>query len=464
MSEARLDTSRHRLSLTDSELFYRLGWFTRFRWVMGVSGLLVLLFGWYVMGVRFRPHGEAASVSPAVTVLLIVFLYNAAFAFLVHILQSRGRITRRLIVNTALGQLVCDMVALTVFAHFTGGVENFFLILILLPLVIVTELLPPALTYVTAGGAVILINALAWGEQQGLIRHVHAEFPGGGVRFYDDPLYVLVFTASLTVTIFAMVFVAASISQRLRWRERQLEEARDALSASDEAKSFFMRRAGHELRAPLAAIYSILEAVAETCEGLKERHCRLIHRAQERTRALMQMVDDLRQYSRIRVLEPVLRVERIDLEKVVHSTVELFSEQADAAGVSLTFKTEPASLAGDEELVRELVTNLISNAIQYTPAGGKVDVMLTAYRDEVLLTVSDTGIGIGDEAASKLFDEFYRGAEARNVLTAGTGLGLSITKRIVEMHAGQIDFTSQLGRGSTFTVRLPRRMPDKDKR
>jgi len=124
--------------------------------------------------------------------------------------------------------------------------------------------------------------------------------------------------------------------------------------------------------------------------------------------------------------------------------------------VSLTVETQPARIEGDEELLREVVTNLLANAIQYTPSGGKVDVMLAAYDDRVLLTVSDTGIGISDEAAANLFREFYRAPEARAVLADGTGLGLSITKRIVEMHGGRIEFVSRLGRGSTFSVYLPR--------
>jgi len=310
------------LSLTDAELFYRLGWFTRFRWVMCSLGLLILLIAWYVLGVRFYAAGHAVPVTRAVTVILVVFLYNAAFTFLDHILHWRGTITRRMIVWLALVQLLCDMGALAALAHFTGGVENFFIILVLVPLVIATELLPRYLAYLTAAGAALLVNALAWGEQQGLIEHIHVVFPTGGVNLYSNPYYVLAVTASLTITIFAMVFVACSISGRLRAKEDQLERAHQALRASDEAKSFFMRKAGHELRAPLAAIYSILEAIAETCAGLSDRHCRLIRRTQKRTAALMEMVDELRTYTRIREPDEMLQVELVELDEVVRGTVE----------------------------------------------------------------------------------------------------------------------------------------------
>jgi len=167
------------LTLTERELIYELGWFTRIRWAVGALALVLLLLSYYVLDVRFRrSDGALMTVAPAVYVVLVVFLYNAAFTFLVHVLRARGRITRRLIVELALGQLACDMIAVIALAHFTGGVENFFLVLTLLPLVIATHLLGQSLAYATAAGAALLINALAWGEQQGLLRHTHAIWLG----------------------------------------------------------------------------------------------------------------------------------------------------------------------------------------------------------------------------------------------------------------------------------------------
>jgi len=462
-----------RLSLTDRELLFRLGWFTRIRWVMGGAALLILLVSWYVLGVRFRSPGTEPTMSPAVNVVLVVFLYNAAFAFIVHIIQARAhvegpegphgralRVNRRLIVPLALGQLTCDMIAVVALAHFTGGVENFFLVVILVPLVIATELLPQSLAYATAAAAVVLVNALAWGEQQGIIPHVHADWPGGGVNLYTDRLYVFEVTGGLTLTIFAMVFVASSISKRLRLRESELEEAYRALSLADEAKSFFMRKAGHEMRAPLAAIHSILDAVAETCEGLSENHCRLIKRAQKRMRGLMVLVDDMRHYSRLRTPEVMFSTEKfkpLELGQIVRETVELFRQKATSAGVKLSYRADSVRLEGGEELLREMVTNLVSNAVQYTPAGGRVRVRLRNSGHEAALRVSDTGIGISPEAWEGLFEEFHRSPEARQMLPEGTGLGLAITRRIVEMHGGRITYTPHKGGGSVFIATLPLR-------
>jgi signal transduction histidine kinase len=444
------------LSITDRELLYRLGWFIRVRWAMGGLALFVLLLSWFVLGVRFR-IGGIETMTPAVYVVLCVFLYNAVFTFAIHVFQAVGKVTRRLIQELAIAQLVCDMIAACVLAHYTGGVENFFIILMLMPLVVATELLPRGLTYLVAGVAVVLIHVLAWGEQQGLLGHVSLEWPGKTAGLYADPMYVLQVTSALTLTIFAIVFAASSISRQLRGREADLEEAYLFLRQADEAKSFFMRKAGHEMRAPLSAIHSILGTIEHTTTVLDSEHRRMMARAQHRLRGLMQLVDDLRHYSRIRSAHSFLRIRRIHLDAVVRATVELFRERAANGGVSLTCATEPVEMEGDEELLSEVVTNLVSNAVQYTPSGGKAEVRLTAGRQDAVLSVSDTGIGISPEERDGIFEEFFRAPKARRLLPEGSGLGLAITRRIVELHQGRIEFSSQDEGGTVFVVQLPLR-------
>ncbi len=444
------------LSITDRELLYRLGWFIRVRWTMGGLALFGLLLSWFVLGVRFRVDG-AETMTPAVYAVLGVFLYNAVFTFAVHVFQAVGKVTRRLIYELAMAQLVCDMIAACVLAHYTGGVENFFIILVLMPLVVATELLPRGLTYPVAGAAVLLIHALAWGELQGMLPHVHLVWQGKTTVLYADPMYVLEVTAALTLTIFAIVFAASSISRQLRGREADLEEAYLFLRQADESKSFFMRKAGHEMRAPLSAIHSILGTIEHTAAVLDPEHRRMMARAQHRLRGLMQLVDDLRHYSRIRSAHSFLRIRRLRLDAVVQATVELFRQRAAGGGVSLTCTTELVELEGDEELLSEVVTNLVSNAIQYTPSGGKAEVRLVADRQEAVLTVSDTGIGISPEERDGIFEEFFRDPKARRLLPEGSGLGLAITRRIVELHQGRIEFSSQDEGGTVFVVHLPLR-------
>ena len=467
MAESQFDSAGYQegLTLTERELFDRLGWFTQIRWVMGLFSLLMLLAGWSLFGILFRVGTDEASLLPAARVVLLIFLYNAVFTFLLHLARSRRRITRRTIILIALGQIACDMLAVFGLVHYTGGVENFFVILMLLPLVIAAEMLPRKLAYVTAAGGAVLTNFLAWAEQQGVLPHARAERidnPGVPVfaELHADPIYVLKATVALTAMMFAIVFIGSTIAKRLRMREAELERAYRRLHRVDEAKGFFMRKAGHEMRAPLAAIYSILDAITHAAADMPESHLRLIERAKGRTRALTELVGDLRRYSWLRSPEGLLANQGVCLEELVENTVELFRKQAEAAGAMITCRTDPVQLVGDEQMLREVVTNLVTNAIQYTPAGGRIDVELAAGDGEAVLTVADTGIGISEQARGRVFEEFYRAPEAKERFRDGTGLGLSITRRIVTMHGGRIDVAPRGGGGTVFTVTLPARRDD----
>lgn len=449
------------LTVTDRELFERLAWFTQVRWIFGLFCLLVLLVSWFGFGVRFYIDRQPMTMAPAVHVILLLFLYNAVFTFLNSVLRDRRIITHRLIVLIALGQIVCDLAAITVLVHYTGGIENPFIMLILVPLAIVSELLPQGLAYATAAAAAVLLNGLAWGQQQGWISHVHAEQSapalGQTVCLSADWHYVLTITASLTATMFAMVFVATTIAGRLRARDEQLQQAYDTLHSTDEAKSFFMRRAEHEMRAPLAAIHSLLDAMMTTNQALSPEQQEVTSRARRRTTALMELVKDLRRYSRFRTPDRIFEIQRFPLDPVVTNTIDLFRPQADQKGLTLTASVAAAQIEGNEEMMRELVTNLVANAIQYTPAGGSVDVQLQTDAQTVTLRVADTGIGMTPETQRRIFEEFYRAPEAKQAFQDGTGLGMAIVNRIVQIHHGQIEIRDNPGGGTVFRVRLPLR-------
>ena len=256
---------------------------------------------------------------------------------------------------------------------------------------------------------------------------------------------------------FMMVFIASAISTRLRQRENELESAYCRLHSADEAKSFFMRKAGHEMRAPLAAIVSILDAIGQDASAeLTDQQKRLMKRAALRSKALMEMVNDLRRYARLRAAPmDVLKVSYLALNELAEQVAELFRAQAAAAELDLSVQVEPVPVTADEELIQQVVINLVTNAIQYTPAGGKVKIAVRMEKPWAVLAVADTGIGLSDAARQHLFEEFYRSPEAKKTFQDGTGLGLSICKRIIDIHGGNISAESHPEGGSVFLFRLP---------
>jgi signal transduction histidine kinase len=453
-------TARDGLSLTERELFDRLAWFIHIRWFMGLFALMLLLAAWSIMGMRFRQGAEEPRLSPATDAVLLIFLYNALFTFLQHVVSARRQITRRIIIALALGQIACDSLAVCGLVHCTGGVENYFIILILLPLVIAAELLPAWLAYTAALGAAALVHAMAYGELWGVLPHVSvvSDSPGAAgplTGLYTDVLYVAQVTGALTAMMFMIVFIGSSIASRLRGREAQLEDAYRQLSDVDEAKGLFMRQAGHEMRSPLASMFSILDAISGSADNLNDDHRRLIDRAKRRIKALMELVKDLRHYSWLHSPAAGQEMRIVGLEELVDAAVELFGPQAEVQDVSLTATAQAAQVRGDEEMLREAVTNLVANAIQYTPRGGRIEIDLAIEGTSAVLRVADTGIGISAPARRHLFQEFYRSPEAKKHFPDGTGLGLAITRRIVELHDGRIEVHSRPEGGTVFSVSLP---------
>jgi signal transduction histidine kinase len=150
-----------------------------------------------------------------------------------------------------------------------------------------------------------------------------------------------------------------------------------------------------------------------------------------------------------------LRREWLDLKPVVEEGLELVKPLADEQGVALKARLESAAVAGDAGRLGQVVTNLLSNAVQYNRPGGTVRVRLESSGDDVMLEAADTGCGIPEEDRPHIFERFYRVDKARTRASGGHGLGLAISKGVVDAHGGTVGFDSAPGRGSTFRVRLP---------
>jgi signal transduction histidine kinase len=152
-----------------------------------------------------------------------------------------------------------------------------------------------------------------------------------------------------------------------------------------------------------------------------------------------------------------LQVEEFYLNDILSECCRSMQAKATAKAIELECRLSgDVAYRGDQELIRRLVLNLLENAIRYTPEGGRISVSLEDTAGELRIRVADTGIGIPPEAASRVFERFYRGDQARSRQKGGFGLGLSIVKWIAESHRGSVELSSQPGQGTTFTVLLHR--------
>jgi signal transduction histidine kinase len=243
--------------------------------------------------------------------------------------------------------------------------------------------------------------------------------------------------------------------QRIEKEAERLSQEKAMLEELDRVKSAFMRKVAHELRAPIAAIESFMNSILEGY-GSPETQRLMQERAAQRAHELLALVNDLLNLSKIKDVRLETTKREVYLKEVLDQVLNLHGQEAEAKEIGLEVKCQDCPpLLADPDHIKQLWTNLISNAIKYTPSGGQVIVCLFPEDGIVIAQVSDNGIGIAKEDLPRLFEEFYRTEQAKAFAQHGTGLGLSIVKQIVEEYGGDISVDSELGKGTQFTVRLP---------
>jgi len=226
----------------------------------------------------------------------------------------------------------------------------------------------------------------------------------------------------------------------------------------EKVRQDFISNISHELKTPLTSIKAMVEVLLEGgAEDAKLRRDFLENINQEVDR-LSKLVSDLLLLSRLESDREFLNPVLTDFVALVTRTVSRFQPRAMKEGITLTLDIEEEipPLNVDVNYIDQVISNLIDNAIKYTPSGGKVEVKVEDNEKTVKVSVKDTGIGIAKEDLPRIFERFYRGEKSRNLSLGGIGLGLSIVKHIVEAHGGKVGVESEIGKGSTFYFTLPK--------
>ena len=290
---------------------------------------------------------------------------------------------------------------------------------------------------------------------------VASGFTSMGVGYFTSGQGTAIGTAGSFVQIFLVTFASSMLllAAELAQRDDLLERERAvvlALRDLNRQKDDFVSSVSHELRTPVTSILGYAEELENTkLDAEQQRFTRVIVRNSHR---LAQLVENLLDLSRMSTQTDIHKPELVDLRALVTECVEELAPTANTAGVTLTAEFGDGSLSLHSTAVdlRRILTNLVSNAVKFTPAGGQVRVGCTAGTagDSVLLTVSENGIGIPPADIERVFDRFYRSPSAESL--AGTGLGLSLTKALVDRLGGSIDLRSDGRTGTRVTVALPR--------
>jgi len=239
-------------------------------------------------------------------------------------------------------------------------------------------------------------------------------------------------------------------------------EAQDVTEAHRVARvrRDFVANVSHELKTPVGALQLLAEALLEATDD-PEAARRFADRIQKESTRLGRLVTELMELSRLQGAEPLPDPEPVAVDRIVTETIDRTRTPASAKNIEVAVEgTRGLTAYGSEGQLVTAVTNLVENAIAYSPADTRVTISTGAGADTVEIVVRDQGIGIEPRDLDRIFERFYRADRARSRATGGTGLGLAIVKHIATNHAGRVDVTSTVGVGSTFTLRLPARPPD----
>lgn len=219
----------------------------------------------------------------------------------------------------------------------------------------------------------------------------------------------------------------------------------------------------HEFRNPLTALSGAVEIIEDSLgERLSDKEREFFDVIEVSLARLNRMLDEMLELTSLESREVELRYEATDVAALARDVLAESEARAEVFDVKLNplrLEGELPEVECDPVLISRVVANLVSNAVKYNKAGGEVTVTLAADDSRLRVDVADTGMGIPEEDFDKVFTRFYRAPEVRQKRIAGTGLGLTIAKNIVELHGGEIAFTSVLGEGSTFAFEIPLRRP-----
>ncbi len=243
---------------------------------------------------------------------------------------------------------------------------------------------------------------------------------------------------------------------------RLYEQERTNLAAMkklDESKDFFLAAVSHELRTPLTSIVGYLELLQEEMEEgkISRTYSRMLDAIDRNSKRLMYLIENILTASRIESGNLQLSKARTHITPILMRTAETVMPQINSKHIHLKMNLSDGlpDLEIDAGLIEQVILNILSNAIKFTPDGGTISVTASSESKTLAVSISDSGTGIEPDELQKLFTKFYRTSAARDNAVQGTGLGLVIVKAIIEQHGGSVSLSSKVGEGTTFTIHLP---------
>jgi len=427
-------------------------WFIRIRWI----AIGILISATIVVKYIFEIPIKYNSIF-ILSALLLSF--NILHRVILHYLKKDKSSRAILKIKQEIHlQITTDLIILTLILHFSGGIENPVIMFYFFHLIIASSIFSALQSYVYAVFTVVLAGSLALLECFSIIPHYPLALEGFFSQdLHKNILYVLGSGIVFSITSILIVFLSHMIIHRSIKTEETYVKTNLELENKDKLKNEYVLRVTHDIKGHVAAILSCLDVIRSGIAGpLTGDQKEFSDRAFERTELLSTFIKDLLNLTKKR-LKRDNEFEDFLLKDVINKVVLPVQTLAKDKSIdfNFTFDKSIQMIRGNPFTIEELYSNLLLNAVKYTPLKGHISLTVRSHKDHIISEISDSGIGIPKEELPKVFDEFYRASNVPKDIKSGSGLGLSIARQIVESHKGTISVSSEPGIWTKFTFTLP---------
>ena len=432
-------------------------WFIKLRYAAVAMLFLLLLGAEYILKIELT----RTQLTLIVIITTSILIYNGLFHFIRRFLKFDPAKFNPL--HLSFLQIVFDLTALMLLVYYTGGIESPLYMLSVFHMIIGSLVLPGFIIYSIAAAVVASFAFISFGQHYGLIPH-HQLIGLLNFNLSEDLNYIIAFNIVFMFVIFMCVLLANRIANQLYKREQELVESIAKINAAEKEKQKYIIGVVHEIKTPLAAVHSYLDLVLQKFLGpLDEVVEEKLKRAKRRSDEAIELVNSVLKISNMKLFDKITD-ESMTIGAIVKTTAASQMVNAKAKSVSvkvLDERKEKIPVKGDSFLIQIAISNLINNAIKYVDFEGKIEVVIENKENDVMISVSDNGIGIPEKDMDKIFTDFYRASNIKDKNYEGSGIGLPVVKQIIERHGGtiKVESPSRLGTsdkpGTSFTIYLP---------
>ena len=428
-------------------------WLIRLRWYAIIGILIAFYIAKYLLHITI-------SDLPIYSIIVFLILLNVlSISFLKYLQKSQIRKSLRNVKRIINFQISTDLIVLTVLLHFSGGVENPFIICYIFHMIIGSIMLTTKESFLQTSFALLLLGSTTFLEYSGIIQH----FPLQGfivTNMYNNITYLACTGLIFISTSYFVVYITRTIIKQSEKHEAAYLHANAKLKQNDKIKNEYVMRMTHDIKGHITAIQRCISVLNEKLTGpLNPQQEDFVIRAHKRIQILNKFISDLSSITNRKLLHKSEK-KYFNFKNSLEEIIKMAENSAQEKNIGIIKNIEASidNIYGEPSSIEEVLSNIILNAIKYSPAGKNVLINVTDKQEKVLIEVIDKGMGIPEAEIPLIFNEFYRASNVKAEIKDGTGLGLAISKQIVENHGGKIWVESKVNVGTTFYILLKKEM------